>query len=90
MCLGFIANIGPIKEWDLEIESGGIKVDPGSMQSNIPGIYAAGDIARYEGKLGLISTGFGEAATAANYAKHHIDPESRVFPAIRRNATAID
>ncbi len=80
MCLGFIANIGPIKEWDLEIESGGIKVDPGSMQSNIPGIYAAGDIARYEGKLGLISTGFGEAATAANYAKHHIDPESRVFP----------
>ena len=80
MCLGFIANIGPIKEWGLEIEAGGIKVDAGSMGSNIPGIYAAGDIARYEGKLGLIATGFGEAATAANYAKHHIDPESRVFP----------
>lgn len=80
MCLGFIANIGPIKEWGLEIEAGGIKVDPGSMGSNIPGIYAAGDIARYEGKLGLIATGFGEAATAANYAKHHIDPHSRVFP----------
>ncbi len=80
MCLGFIANIGPIKEWGLEIEAGGIKVDPGSMASNIPGIYAAGDIARYEGKLGLIATGFGEAATAANYAKHHVDPHSRVFP----------
>jgi thioredoxin reductase len=80
MCLGFIANIGPIKEWGLEIEAGGIKVDSGSMESNIPGVYAAGDIARYNGKLGLIATGFGEAATAANYAKHHIDPESRVFP----------
>lgn len=80
MCLGFIANIGPIKEWGLEIEAGGIKVSPNSLASNIPGIYAAGDIARYEGKLGLIATGFGEAATAANYAKHHIDPESRVFP----------
>jgi thioredoxin reductase (NADPH) len=80
MCLGFIANIGPIKEWGLEIEGGGIKVSPNSLESNIPGVYAAGDVARYEGKLGLIATGFGEAATAANYAKHFIDPTSRVFP----------
>ena len=44
------------------------------------GVMIMRDIARYNGKLGLIATGFGEAATAANYAKHHIDPESRVFP----------
>jgi thioredoxin reductase (NADPH) len=80
MCLGFIANIGPIAEWGIDIEAKGVKVDPGSMETNVPGVYAAGDIARYNGKLGLIATGFGEAATAANYAKHHIDPESRVFP----------
>jgi thioredoxin reductase (NADPH) len=80
MCLGFIANIGPIKEWGLEIEGGGIKVSANSLETNIPGVYAAGDVARYEGKLGLIATGFGEAATAANYAKHFIDPNSRVFP----------
>jgi thioredoxin reductase len=80
MCLGFIANIGPIKEWGLEIAEGGITVDPGTMQTNLPGIYAAGDIARFKGKLNLIATGFGEAATAANYAKNHIDPSSKAFP----------
>jgi thioredoxin reductase (NADPH) len=80
MCLGFIANIGPIKEWGLEIKEGGIAVDSGVMQTNIPGVYAAGDVARYNGKLNLISTGFAEAATAANYAKNFIDPESRIFP----------
>lgn len=80
MCLGFIANIGPIKEWGLEIAEGGITVDPGTMQTNLPGVYSAGDIARFKGKLNLIATGFGEAATAANYAKNHIDPSSKAFP----------
>jgi thioredoxin reductase (NADPH) len=80
MCLGFIANIGPIKEWGLEIAEGGIAVDSGTMQTNLPGIYAAGDIARFQGKLNLIATGFGEAATAANYAKSYIDPTSKAFP----------
>jgi thioredoxin reductase (NADPH) len=79
LSLGFIANIGPLKEWCLEIEKGGVKVDS-TMQTNIPGIFAAGDIARYVGKLNLISTGFGEAATAANYAKAHVDPSAKVFP----------
>ena len=80
MCLGFIANIGPIKEWGLEIAEGGISVDSGTMQTNLPGIYAAGDIARFKGKLNLIATGFGEAATGANYAKNYIDPTSKAFP----------
>jgi thioredoxin reductase (NADPH) len=80
MCLGFIANIGPIKEWNLQIAEGGIAVDPGTMQTNLPGIYAAGDIARFQGKLNLIATGFGEAATAANYAKNYVDPASKAFP----------
>jgi len=79
LSLGFIANIGPIKEWCLEIEKGGVKVDS-TMQTNIPGIFAAGDVARYTGKLNLIATGFGEAAIAANYAKTHIDPSAKAFP----------
>lgn len=79
LSLGFIANIGPIKEWGLHIVEGGIAVDS-TMTTNIPGVYAAGDVARYHGKLNLIATGFGEAATAANHAKHHIDPASRAFP----------
>ena len=79
LSLGFIANIGPIKDWGLELEAGGIKVDS-TMQTNIPGIYSAGDVTRYHGKLNLIATGFGEAATAANFAKNYIDPHARVFP----------
>lgn len=79
LSLGFIANIGPIKEWGLTIVDGGIAVDT-TMSTNIPGVFAAGDVARYEGKLNLIATGFGEAATAANHAKRHIDPASRAFP----------
>lgn len=78
--LGFVANIGPIKEWGLEIERGGVVVHPGTMATSIPGIYAAGDIARFEGKLNLIATGFGEAATAANYCKNFIDPTAKAFP----------
>jgi thioredoxin reductase (NADPH) len=79
LSLGFIANIGPIREWGLEIVDGGVAVDS-TMATSIPGIFAAGDVCRYNGKLNLIATGFGEAAIAANYAKNFIDPHSRVFP----------
>jgi thioredoxin reductase (NADPH) len=79
LALGFIANIGPIREWGLEIVDGGIAVDT-TMATNVPGVFAAGDVVRYRGKLNLIATGFGEAAIAANYAKNFIDPASRVFP----------
>jgi thioredoxin reductase len=79
LALGFIANIGPIREWGLQIVDGGIAVDS-TMATNVPGVFAAGDVARYNGKLNLIATGFGEAAIAANYCKAFIDPQSRVFP----------
>lgn len=77
--LGFHADLGPVKAWGLEIEKGGIKVNY-RMETNIRGIFAAGDIASHPGKLKLISTGFGEVATAVNFAKNMIDPASRVFP----------
>ncbi len=79
LSLGFIANIGPIKDWGLEIVDRGVAVDQ-KMQTNIPGIYAAGDITRFPGKLNLIATGFGEAGTAANFAKSFIDPSAKAFP----------
>lgn len=77
--LGFIANLGNIKNWGLNINKNNVIVNT-TMQTNIPGIYAAGDIVGYDGKLKLISTGFGEAAVAVNYAKSFIDPKSKVFP----------
>jgi thioredoxin reductase (NADPH) len=63
----------------LALEGGGVLVDA-TMATSVPGIFAAGDVARFNGKLNLIATGFSEAATAANFAKNFIDPHSRVFP----------
>jgi len=77
--IGFISNLGPILSWGLEIEGNGIKVNA-QMETNLPGVYAAGDIASYPGKIKLIATGTSEAAMAANNAKHRIDPRSRIFP----------
>nr|WP_239558906.1 NAD(P)/FAD-dependent oxidoreductase [Peribacillus deserti] len=76
---GFVSSLGPIKEWELEIEKNSIVVNS-KMETNIPGIYAAGDICTYEGKAKLIATGFGEAPTAVNNAKAYIDPKARVQP----------
>lgn len=77
--VGFQNSLGPIKDWGLELEGSSIKVDQ-SMQTSRPGIFAAGDIATYPGKLKLIATGFGEACTAVNYAKAYVEPGARVFP----------
>ncbi|MCM3675917.1 NAD(P)/FAD-dependent oxidoreductase [Peribacillus simplex] len=76
---GFISSLGPIKDWNLEIEKNAIVVNS-RMETNIPGIYAAGDICTYEGKVKLIASGFGEAPTAISNAKVFIDPSSKVQP----------
>lgn len=76
---GFISSLGPIKNWGLEIEKNSIVVNS-RMETNIPGIYAAGDITTYPGKVKLIATGFGEAPTAVSNAKAFIDPKARLQP----------
>lgn len=76
---GFISSLGPIKEWGLDIEKNSIVVNS-KMETNIPGIYAAGDVATYEGKVKLIASGFGEAPTAVNNAKSYMDPDAKVQP----------
>ena len=79
--LGFKADAGPIKDWGLELNKRSIVVD-GVMATNLPGIYAAGDIAdpKTSVQLNLIATGFAQAVVAVNCAKNYIDPTSRVFP----------
>ncbi|PID01027.1 ferredoxin--NADP(+) reductase [Sporosarcina sp. P2] len=74
---GFISSLGSIKDWGLEIEKNSIVVNS-KMETNIAGIYAAGDICTYGGKVKLIATGFGEAPTAVSNAKVYIDPSSKV------------
>jgi ferredoxin/flavodoxin---NADP+ reductase len=77
--LGFKPDLGPIGRWGLDLEKNSIKVN-GVMETNLPGVYAAGDVVHYPGKLELIATGYGEAAVAVNNAVHYIDPKARINP----------
>ncbi len=77
--LGFKPDLGPIGNWGLELERNTIKVTQ-LMETNLPGVYAAGDVVHYPGKLELIATGYGEAAIAVNNAVHFINPKARVSP----------
>lgn len=76
---GFLSTLGPIKNWKLAIEKNSIVVNS-KMETNIEGIYAAGDICTYEGKVKLIASGFGEAPVAISNAKVYVDPTSKVQP----------
>jgi len=77
--LGFVSDLGPLGEWGLTLEKEEIVVNS-LMETGRPGIYAAGDITSYPGKLKLIATGFAEAATAVNQAVHWVYPEKKVAP----------
>jgi thioredoxin reductase (NADPH) len=77
--IGFKSSLGPIKDWGLTIEKNQIMVD-GAMETNLPGVFAVGDVANFPNKLKLIATGVGEAATAVCIAKTRLDPEAKLFP----------
>ncbi|API92027.1 MULTISPECIES: NAD(P)/FAD-dependent oxidoreductase [unclassified Virgibacillus] len=70
---GFVSNLGPINNWGLTIKNNLIQVNS-KAETNIPGIYAVGDISTYEGKVKLMATGFGEAPIAVSNAKVRVDP----------------
>ena len=77
--LGFIADLGPMQQWGIDVVKRHIVVNP-AMQTNLPRVFAAGDITEYDGKVRLIAVGFGEAATAVNNATVALDPSAKVFP----------
>jgi thioredoxin reductase (NADPH) len=77
--LGFVSDLGPMAEWGLNLEKNEIAVSS-TMEAGRTGIWAAGDITTYPGKLKLIATGFSEAAIAVNQAVHWIFPEKKVTP----------
>jgi thioredoxin reductase len=83
--LGFTADLGPIESWGLEIDHRAIAVDS-TMATARERVYAAGDVAAYPGKVKLIATGFGEAATAVNNIAVALDPEAHLFPGHSSNA----
>jgi thioredoxin reductase (NADPH) len=74
--LGFHSHLGAIAEWGLELHGKRqILIEPTTCETTIPGVYAAGDVAGYEGKITLITIGMGEAAIAANNAVARIRGE---------------
>jgi thioredoxin reductase len=77
--LGFVADLGPLQSWGIEVSKRHVIVDS-TMRTNLPRVFAAGDITEYPGKVRLIAVGFGEAATAVNNATVAIDPTAHVFP----------
>ena len=77
--LGFTANLGPLMEWGIDIQKRQIMVDT-MGRTTVAGIYAAGDIVDYQGKVKLIATGFGEVATAVNNIAAYLNPDVSAFP----------
>jgi thioredoxin reductase (NADPH) len=82
--LGFITKLGPLEHWGLELHKGSIVVDP-QMRTSLEGVWACGDVATFDGKLKLIATGFGEAATAVAGAVRSFRPQERLQPGYSTN-----
>jgi len=77
--LGFVADLGPLQQWGIEVAKRHVVVDS-AMRTSLERVFAAGDVTEYPGKVRLIAVGFGEAATAVNNAAVAIDPSAHVFP----------
>lgn len=73
---GLSMNLGPIADWGLHLDINHITIDPKDCSTNLPGIFAIGDIATYSHKLKLILTGFAEAAQAAHAIRSYIHPDA--------------
>ena len=82
--LGFKTALGPLKSWGLEISKGALVVDQ-VMKTNLPQVWACGDITTFEGKLKLIATGFAESAVAVAQAVHSFRPEMKIQPKYSTN-----
>ncbi len=74
---GLSPKLGPIADWGLDIEKNAIKVNTFDYQTNVPGIYAIGDVNTYPGKLKLILCGFHEATLMCQSAYQRIYPDKR-------------
>lgn len=78
IAIGFSGRLGELKEWGFTIERNTIVVDPLTMETGLPGVFAAGDIVTHPAKFKLIATGAAEAVIAVNHAVTYIDPSARL------------
>lgn len=86
---GFVSDNHLLNEWGVETERGSVKVAQ-QMSTNIPGIYAAGDVTTYDGKVKLIATGFGEAPTAINSIIQYLNPGQYIQAPLSADADMVD
>jgi thioredoxin reductase len=77
--LGFVSDLGAIAGWGLTLSGRHIRTDQ-RLRTNVRSVYAAGDIADYDGKVRLMSVGFGEVATAVGNLAVDLDPSLTLFP----------
>ena len=76
---GFLSALGPIEDWGLELDKRNIVVSS-VQQTNIPNVYAIGDACTYEGKIKMITAGFGEATMAVNQVYKVVHPDHKNAP----------
>jgi thioredoxin reductase (NADPH) len=86
---GLTMKLGPVANWGVKLDDDLIPVDTAAFESNVPGIFAIGDINTYPGKLKLILSGFHEAALMAQKAYHYVFPEKRLVFQYTTSSTSL-
>ncbi len=86
---GLTMKLGPVADWGLKMEGELIPVDTAAFETNIPGIFAVGDINTYPGKLKLILSGFHEAALMAQKAYHYVYPDKKLVFQYTTSSTSL-
>jgi thioredoxin reductase (NADPH) len=86
---GLTMKLGPVANWGLNLEEDLIPVDTEAFETNVPGIFAIGDINTYPGKLKLILSGFHEGALMAQKAYHYVYPDKRLVFQYTTSSTSL-
>jgi thioredoxin reductase (NADPH) len=86
---GLTMKLGPVADWGIKMDDELIPVDTGTFETNIPGLFAIGDINTYPGKLKLILSGFHEAALMSQQAYHYVYPEKKLVFQYTTSSTSL-
>jgi thioredoxin reductase (NADPH) len=86
---GLTMKLGPIAQWGLNLHENLVPVDTEKFETNVPGIFAIGDINAYAGKLKLILSGFHEAALMSRKAAHYVFPDKKIVFQYTTSSTSL-
>jgi thioredoxin reductase (NADPH) len=86
---GLTMKLGPVADWGLTLEDELIPVETAAFETNVPGLFAIGDINTYPGKLKLILSGFHEGALMAQKAYHYVYPEKKLVFQYTTSSTSL-